>query len=289
MVPTKERNPVSVFVRYNSEGILLDCAEGTQRQMDFAGISRQKVKKLLISHWHGDHVAGLIGLFQTMGNNQPGHVLEIYGPRKTKEYLKNLLNSCYFDVKVNLKVHELNPKKVEKFFENEDYELYCHNLEHSVPCLGYSFVEKDRRNIDTSFLRKNKIKEGPHLEKLKQGKDISYEGKKIKVKDATYLVKGKKFTYVMDTVFTSNAVKLAENADLLVCESTYHSKLKEKAEQNKHLTSDEAAKIASQAGVKQLVLTHFSARYKQVDELLDEAKTIFPNTKTAFDLMKLNL
>ena len=289
MVPTKERNPLSVFLSYKNDGILFDCAEGTQRQMDIAGISRVKVKKILISHWHGDHVAGLIGLFQTIGNQAENPVIELYGPKGTKIYIKNVLSSCSLDFKIDLKVKELNPKKIEKFFETDDYALYCTKLEHSIQCLGYSFVEKDKRNIDVSFLKKNKIKAGPYLENLKEGKDITYEGKKIKFKEATYLVPGKKISYVIDTVFTQNAVNLAKNSDLLICESSYLSNLKEKAEKNKHMTAQEAGQIASQADVKQLIITHYSARYKQVDELLEEAKTIFPNTKAAFDLMKIKL
>lgn len=289
MAPTKERNPVSMYLSYKGEGILFDCAEGTQRQMDLAGISRARVHKILISHWHGDHVAGLIGFLQTFSNQEDTHGIELYGPKGTKQYMNNLFKSCYFDIDIKLKVTELNPKKIEKFFENEDYELHCIQLEHAIPCLGFAFVEKDRFNIDKAYLKKNKIKEGPHLEKLKEGKDISYEGKKVKAKDATYPVPGKKIAYVMDTSYCTKAVTIAKNADLLLCETTFSSALKEKAEQYGHLTSEDAANIASNAEVKQLIITHFSPRYKQVNELVDEAKTIFPNTKAAFDLMKINL
>lgn len=289
MAPTKERNPVSVFLSYKGEGILFDCAEGTQRQMDYSGISRTKVNKILISHWHGDHIAGLIGFLQTFANQEESKGIELYGPKGTKQYINNLFKSCYFDVDIKLKVTELNPKKVETFFENEDYELQCVALEHVIPCLGFAFVEKDRFNINKDYLKKHKIKEGPHLEKLKECKDISYEGKKVKAKDATYSVPGKKFSYIMDTGYISKAVTLAKNSDLLLCEATYGAKLKEKADAYSHLTSEDAANIASNAEVKQLIITHFSQRYKQVDELLEEAKTIFPNTKAAFDLMKINL
>lgn len=289
MVPTKERNPLSVFLSYKADGILFDCAEGTQRQMDFAGISRTNVTKILISHWHGDHVIGLLGLFQTIGNAVPNQRIELYGPKGTKKHIKSLLESCVQDFKVDLKVKELSPKDVDKFLETEDYELYCTKLEHSVPCLGYSFAEKDRRNIDVSYLRKNKIKEGPHLEKLKDGKDIVFEGKKISSKEATYIVPGKKISYVIDTVPNQNAIKLAKNSDILICEATYLHKLQEKADKHRHMTAQEAGQIASQAGVKELIITHFSQRYKQADELVEEARAIFPNTKAAFDLMKIKL
>ncbi|HME86978.1 MAG TPA: MBL fold metallo-hydrolase, partial [Candidatus Nanoarchaeia archaeon] len=224
MVPTKERNPSSIFLQFKGEGILFDCAEGTQRQMNIAGIARTKVDRILISHWHGDHVAGLIGLLQTLGNVEESPTVYLYGPVGTKEYMKHLLKSCYFDVKVDLKITELSPKKVETFFSNDEYELQCAALDHSIPCLAYSFIEKDKRNIDVSYLKKHKIKEGQHLEKLKDGKDISVDGVKVKFKDATYIVEGKKVSYVMDTCFTANAVLIAKNADVLFCESTYSSK-----------------------------------------------------------------
>lgn len=291
MVPTKERNPSSVFVSYKNHGILFDCAEGTQRQMNLAGISRTKVQTILISHWHGDHVAGIIGLLQTIGNSLERPSLVIYGPKGTKEHMKHVLKSCDFDfaARLDVKVYELIPKKVEMFFEGEEYSLYCCPLEHSIPCLGYSFVEKERRNVDVSFMKKHKIRPGPYLEHLKAGKDIVYNDKKIKSKEATYIVPGKKVAYVIDTAYTTQAIKLAKDADVLICEATYHSALQEKAELHGHLTSKEAAQIASQANVKQLVITHFSQRYDEVSELLAEARDVFPNTKDAFDLMKIML
>lgn len=289
MVPTRDRNPTSVFLNYKNQGILFDCGEGAQKQMNIAGISRTKINKILISHWHGDHVAGLIGLLQTIGHSEENHTIELYGPKHSKKFMKSLIESCYFDVKIDLKVIELKPKKVEKFFENEDYELHCCALDHVVPCLGYSFIEKEKRNIDVAFLKKHNVKEGPHLEKLRQGKDITVDGKKVKASEATYLVSGKKISYVMDTAFTTNAIKLAKDSDLLLAEATFQEKHQQKAEDYRHLTAKEAAQIASQSNSKQLVLTHFSQRYKEVSELLEEAREIFPETKDGFDLMKITL
>ena len=289
MVPTKERNALSVFLRYKNLGVLFDCAEGTQRQMNIAGISRAKINKILISHWHGDHIAGMIGLLQTLGNKEQNPYIEIYGPVGTKEYMKHLLKSCYFDVQVDIKIIELNPRGLKTFFENEDIQIQSIKLEHSTPCLGYAFVEKDRKNIDVKYLKKNKIKEGPHLEKLKQGKDITFEGKKIKAKDATYIVPGKKFTYLMDTMYCKNAIILSQDSDILLSEATFDASLKNKAEQYKHMTTEDAAHIASEANVKELIITHFSQRYKEVSQLVAEARAIFPNVRDAFDLMKIKL
>ena len=140
MVPTKERNVPSVFLQFKDQGILFDCGEGTQRQMNIAGIKRTNVTKILISHWHGDHVAGLIGLLQTLGNEEELPRLEIYGPKDTKKRMAYLLRSCFFDVAVDLHVKDLKGKKLTRFFENEDFAIECAELEHKIPCMGYVFI-----------------------------------------------------------------------------------------------------------------------------------------------------
>jgi ribonuclease Z len=291
MVPTKERNVTGIFLRYKGEGILFDCGEGSQRQMNIASINRNSVKKILVSHWHGDHVSGIAGLLQTMANKEANPTVDIYGPKGTKEHVKHMLGMVIFDIQVNLRVHELVPKKNEilKVTETEDYIIECAALDHKIPCIGYSFIEKDRLNIDTAKLKKLKIREGPHLRKLKEGKTIKYKGKEVKSEDVTYLVKGKKITYIADTAACENCVKLAQDADVLISESVYASKLQEKAEEYMHLTAKDAAMMANQADAKKLILTHFSQRYKTVEELEEEAKTIFPETVCAFDFMKLKV
>ena len=289
MVPTKERNVAGVFLSYKTEGILFDCGEGTQRQMNIAGIKRNAVTKILISHWHGDHVAGLVGLIQTLGNEEEQVSIEIYGPKGTNKYMENVLNSCIFEVKVNLKIVELVNDSPMVFFENDDFLLEAAQMEHSVPCLGFAFIEKDRKNIDKEFLIKNKIPEGPHLKALLEGKDILATGKKILAKDVVKVTKGRKICYITDTLYCTNAIELANNSDLLISESVYSSKLQEKAEENKHMTSKSAAMVANQANVKQLVLTHFSQRYKNTQEIEDDARTYFDNITCAVDFMKINL
>lgn len=289
MVPTKERNVSGLFLSYKNEGILLDCGEGTQRQMNITGIKRNRVTKILISHWHGDHMAGLVGLLQTLGNEENKLTIEIYGPKGTKKYMSHLLKSCYFDVKVNLKIIELVPKGIKKFYENEDFELHCALLNHNIVCLGYSFVEKDKRKINVSYLRKNKIPDGPYLKKLHEGKSFVYNGIKIDVDEATSIVEGRKFTYIADTALCTNAIKLAKDADVLVSEAVYTSEFEEKGEKYKHMTSKDAAMLANKAGAKKLVLTHFSQRYKNTMPLQEDAQTYFDNVICAEDFMKLNL
>ena len=289
MVPTKERNVQSIHLDYKGEGILFDCGEGTQRQMNIAGINRVKVRRILISHWHGDHVSGLIGLIQTLGNSKDVSELSIYGPLGTKQFMNNLLRSCIFDLTVSLEIVELDFDERKVFFECENYYLEAAPLNHGVPCLGYSFVEKDRRKINMQKAKKLGLDEGPMLKNIQNNLPIKLKDKIIMPDDISTIQKGKKITLIADTSFSANAEALAEGADVLICEATYERKEEEKANQYSHLTSEQSALIASRAGVEKLVLTHFSQRYKELDTLLDEAKTIFPNSSLAFDFMKIKL
>ena len=289
MVPTKDRNVQAIFLSYKSDGILVDCGEGTQRQMNIAGINRNKVKKILISHWHGDHVSGIIGLIQTLGNQEEEPCLTIFGPKGSEGRVQHMLEMCAFDNKVDLNVIELDPKKIETFYETEDYLLNCAYLDHSTPCLGFSFIEKDRRKIDMKHAKKLGLKEGPFIGKLQRSKSVVFRGKNISPDDVSSIVKGKKITFIMDTSECQNANDLAKGADLLICESAYSSKLEEKAVTNKHMTAAQAAHMATGAGAKKLILTHFSQRYKTVDDLEEEARTIFPESVGSYDFMKIKL
>ncbi len=291
MVPTKERNVTSMYLKYKAEGILLDCGEGTQRQMNIAGIKRTSVTKILVSHWHGDHVSGIIGLLQTVGNETEPPTIKIYGPKETKKRVEHMMQTCIFDSKVDLEVHELEPGKGEvlRFFEDDDYALECARLNHGLPCIGFNFIEKERLNIDVAKQKKLGIKDGPWLRKIKAGKEIEYKGKKISPEEMTYHIPRKKLTYVADTEPCEEAGLLAEGADVMICESTFASTLQDKADLRKHMSAKDAALTASQAEVGKLVLTHFSQRYKTVDELEEEAKIHFSNTVCAFDFMKLKL
>lgn len=286
MVPTKERNQIAVFLSYGAEGILLDCGEGTQRQFKIAGISLTKVTKILISHWHGDHVLGLPGLMQTLSSIDYTGRLEIYGPIGTKKRMEKMFEAFVFDKKIDFSVNEV---KSGIFFENEDFQLEAYQLEHGIETLGYSFIEKDKRKVDMKKARKIGIPEGPLIGKLQQNRPIEYKGKKIMPDDVTYPEKGKKISYVTDTVLCDACFKIAEDADLLICEATYSSKLVGKSEEYGHMTARQSAQIANKANVKQLVLIHFSARYKNTQELEEDARDLFDNVICAKDFMRIDL
>ncbi len=289
MVPTKQRNVQSIHLEHKGEGILVDCGEGTQRQMNIAGINRLKVQKVLISHWHGDHVSGLIGLIQTMGEIDKPFTLHIYGPKESKEKVKYLLKTCIHDLRIGIEVHELNPKGVETFYENDDYKIECGSLKHSVPCLGYNFIIKDKIKIDMKKVKALKLKEGKWLQKIQQNKTVKVDGKEIKPEQISHIEKGKKVTFILDTVFCTNAIDIAMNADILISESVYANDLQELATKYKHMTAHDAAKIAEKAKAKKLILTHFSQRYKNVKELVADAKEVFKNVEASKDFMKIHL
>lgn len=287
MVPTKERNHPGFLLSYKDQGILFDCGENIQRQLKIAGISPTKITKILISHWHGDHVLGLPGLIQTLGNGDYERTLKIYGPAGTKEFMKNVFKAFVFDKKlIEIEVEEV---KDGVFFENKDFKLEAFEMEHGIKTVGYSFIEEEKRKINLSFVKKLGIPDGPLLGKLQANKSITWKGKKVTPKEAAYVVEGRKLAYIPDTLPCKNCVVLAKDADILVCEATYTSELEEKAEEYRHLTAKQAAIIASQAGVKKLVLTHFSQRYKNTQELEEDAKTYFSNVLCAKDFMKIKM
>ena len=256
MVPTKERNQIAVFLNYGTEGILFDCGEGTQRQFKIAGISLTKITKILISHWHGDHVLGLPGIIQSLSSMEYDSELLIYGPVGTEKRIEKLFEAFVFDKQIRLKIIDV---KGGMFFEGNDFQLEALPLEHGIEILGYNFIEKNRRRIDTKKIKKLKVPEGPLLGKLQQGENVEFKGQQIIAGDVTYIKPGKKITFITDTILCDNCYRLANSADLLICEATYSSKLVGKSEEYGHMTAKQAAQLANKADVKQLILIPFSS------------------------------
>ncbi len=287
MIPTKRRNQSAVLVRFGTEGILFDCGEGTQRQLKLAGISLTKVTKVLISHWHGDHTLGLPGLLQSLAASESNKKIELYGPAETKKRMKAIFDSFIFDSNnLDISVNEISAGVV---FDGAEFQIVSEKLKHGVPIVAYSFVEKDRRKVDMKKVKKFGLKEGPILGELQKGKSILWEGKNIFSDDVTYVVKGKKITYITDTVVCDACYELAKDSDVLICEATYEDKFEEKSHEYGHMTAKQAAMIADKSNVKKLILTHFSARYKNTDVLCAEAKEIFKNTVCAEDFMEVKI
>ncbi|MBR9692884.1 ribonuclease Z [Candidatus Woesearchaeota archaeon] len=292
MVPTKDRNVQSILLEREGEIILFDCGEGTQRQMNIAGYSRAKVRKVFLTHWHGDHVSGLIGLIQTIFNSDYQHTLHIYGPKGTKMRMEHLRKTVDFENKVDLEIHELTPGvgQLEVAHENEDYSVECAPMKHGTACIGYRFQEKDRIriNMDHAF-KEYGLKTGPLVGKLKRGETVEFKGKKITPDDVCYKVTGKTFVLIPDTGLNNTIPTLADQADLMICEASFTNEHEHKAKEFKHLTAAQAALLAQQAGVSKLIITHFSQRYPDTENHLKEAKVHFPETEAAHDFLKVKL
>lgn len=285
-VPTAKRNHTAILLRHNEEMILVDCGEGTQRQFRIADINPCKLTRILITHWHGDHVLGIPGLLQTLALNGYNKTLHVYGPKGTKRFMQSIYDTFVFSGKIDVKVEEVEKGVI---IDENNFFVEAFPVIHGAPCVAYKFNEKDKRRIETSKIKKYNLP-GPLIGKLQKGENISYNNLKVKSEDVTYVQKGKSISFVLDTKLCDNCVKAAKNADLLITESTYSSELEDKAAEYKHLTSAQAGQIAKKAKVKNLILTHISQRYEKDDEkILREARKVFPKTELARDFMKLNI
>ncbi len=288
-IPTARRNHTAILLKYKQENILLDCGEGTQRQFRKAKLNPCKITRILITHWHGDHVLGLPGLFQTLALNNYNKTLHIYGPRGTKKFISLLYKLFVFKEKIKIQVREIKKGKV---FETSDFHIESLPMTHNTPCLAYSFIEKDKIRINKKKLNKLNLK-GKVIAEIVKGKDISFQGKKIKASDLIYIEKGKKIAIIFDTSLNNNCYKIAKNSDLLICESTFLESSesgKNLAREYKHLTASQAAQIAKKARVKKLILTHLSQRYGGKEKIiLQEAKKVFKNTTVAEDLNRIEI
>jgi ribonuclease Z len=287
-IPTARRNHPAMLLQYKNENILIDCGEGTQRQFRKAKLNPCKITKILISHWHGDHVLGLPGLLQTMMLNGYNRKLEIYGPRGTKKWVRQ-----YFDL-LGRKIEELDidVKEIQNgvFFDNGDFLLESKEMDHDSPAVAFLFEVKEKKRLDKSKLAKLNLPNSPLIGELIKGKVINVGGRKIDGKKLMYLDPSRRVSFVMDTRMGSNPVQISKDADVLISEATYSSEEAELAKEYAHLTSVDAANIAKKAKVKKLVLTHLSQRYEAIPKvILNEAKKIFKEVSVAEDLDVIEL
>jgi len=288
-IPTARRNHTSILIQYKDENILVDCGEGTQRQFRKADINPCDLTRLLITHWHGDHILGIPGLLQTLALNGYNKTLYVYGPRGTARFMDLMYRLFVFKEKIKVKVEEVEGI----FLKTNDLVFEAVPMQHGTPCNAYSIKEKDKIRIEKDKLEKYKIPNSPQIARLKEGKGIKINGKMIKAKELTYVEKGRKIAIILDTKENQNCVRVAKNADLLICESTFLAGSENGAKlagEYKHLTARVAATIAKKARVKELILTHISQRYDTKEKLLlDEAKKIFKNVEIVEDLRAIKL
>ena len=284
-VPTLQRNHSAIYINYGGWHALWDCGEGTQRQMLIAGKNFMAIDHIFITHWHADHWAGIIGLLQTMNFEKRKKPLYIYGP-EAERFVRDILDLDYWGVGfrvIGVQVpHEGN--EITKIYEDKEFEILSVPTKHTVPSVAYCFKEKDRWNVVPEKAEQMLgVRQSPLIGKLKKKGEIIHKGKLVRLEDVAVLRKGVKVVYTGDTEPCENVVKLARGADILIHDSTFT----EQKEDRMHSGAKEAAEIAKKAGVRYLILTHFSRRYTDVSELEKEEKKVFKNVVCAKDFMNV--
>lgn len=286
-VPTLQRNVTSIALRlFEERGCfwLFDCGEATQHQILRSSLKLSKLEKIFITHLHGDHIFGLPGLLASRSNQGGGSPLTVYGPHGIKEFIETTMKLSQSRMDYILEVVEHDGGLI---FEDETFTVSSDRLEHRIDSYGYRMAEKDRTGtLNLALLKSYGIRPGPIYGKIKRGESIQLEnGQIIHSVDVLGLPKkGKVVTILGDTRPCPAVERLAKDTDMLVHESTYLHEMADTAFDYYHSTAVQAAEAARHAGAKQMILTHFSSRYKdmeQLNQLLDEAQSIFPNTLLA--------
>ena len=300
-VPTLTRNVSSLALKLSqkAEVWLFDCGEGTQLQLMRSNIKSSQIKKIFITHMHGDHIYGLPGLLATLGLSGNSKGIEIYGPKDLKNFLLSALKNSYCNITFPLHFFTVEEcaSNNNNLFEDNQITVTCSSLKHRLPAYGYRVSEKDKPGrFDLDKAIKLNIPPGPIYSELQSGNKVQLNDGRIFHGDdfCGEPRKGETFVYCTDTIFSDSAVKLSRNADLLVHESTFSEKDKSMAIKKLHSTTIMAAKTALLSNAKKLILTHLSPRYtckspiKPID-LLKEAKEIFPNTFLAKDFLTMKI
>lgn len=291
-VPTRARNVSGVALRLpqRAEFWLFDCGEGTQHQILRSDLKISQLTRIFITHMHGDHIFGLMGLLASVGLAGNPHRIDIYGPPGLSDYLQACQRYSYTHFSYPIKVHKIQPGVI---YEDEEYQVSCSRLHHRITAFGYRITEKDRPGqFNVEKARALGIPSGPIYGQLKRGEIVTLPDGRV-FNGAEFCGPpqvGRKVVYCTDTIYCENAVELSRQADVLIHEATFSHKDAQMAIERLHSTSTMAAQVALNAGVKQLLITHFSPRYGPgneivLDDLLQEARAIFPNTDMAYDFM----
>lgn len=283
--PTHTRNCSGQIINMDGLKILLDCGENTQGQIRHFHQKMQGINYIFLSHLHGDHCFGLPGLLASMhlcGRTEP---LEIFAPKGLKAAMELLMEVTATHLQYELKFNEIELTEKTLLLNHPKCKVWGFPLMHSVPTYGYIFEESDPLPSMKPGVKDQYQLTPLQIQQAKNGADIFLEnGTRI---PNNLLVnpprKARKYAYCCDTAYDESIVPYLKEVDLLCLESTFDDKMKDLAAEKKHLTAKQAGKLASECGAKQLILTHFSARYKDIAPLLQEARNEFPNTFEAFD------
>ncbi|MEN9860186.1 MAG: ribonuclease Z [Vulcanococcus sp.] len=300
-VPTRGRNVSAVALRLpqRAELWLFDCGEGTQHQFLRSELRVSQLRRIFVTHMHGDHVFGLPGLLASLGLAGTCQGIDLYGPDPLRDYLEGVLHTSSTRIGYPLRSHRVKDAASSGalLLDDDDITVRCTKLIHRVPAYAYRVDQKPRAGrFDVDQARALGIPPGPIYAELKAGREVVLDDGRI-INGASLCGPerpGCSVVYCTDTVFSEAAVELAQGADLLIHESTFAHAEAEMAFARQHSTSTMAAQTALAAGVKQLMLTHLSPRYVPgnpvtPDDLLNEARAIFPNTELAKDFLSVDV
>jgi ribonuclease Z len=283
--PIYQRHPTAQVLRINEHFFLVDCGEGTLIQMNRYRVKYHRINHIFISHLHGDHYLGLMGLISTLhlqGRTQPLH---IYAPAELREIVDIQLRHSQTDLRYPLHFHDTNPGEPEVIYEDEDLVVRTIILSHRIPCTGFLFAEKPRqRKLDKEALRRHAIPVEAYAD-LKNGKDYTAAGGRVIANaELTHDPRQpRSYAFCSDTIYDERILPHIRGVDMLYHESTFLSDMEDRARETYHTTAAQAGRIAKLAEVRELLIGHFSARYRNLNELLEEAKTEFANTRLALE------
>jgi len=282
-IPAFDRHPTAQVITMEDQLFLVDCGEGTQMQMSKYKIRRSRINHIFISHLHGDHYFGLIGLLTSMGLLGRQQDLNLYAPVPLKEIFDLQLKVADTKLPYNLIFHPLQQEGT--LVRSSHFEVSCFRVFHRIECWGFIFRQvKPLRKLNPVKAREYDIP-ASFFDRLKWGED--YEARNGTV-IANALVtdeapKPKSYAYSADTAYNPVIAEKVKAVDLLYHETTYLKDLEERASKRFHCTTAQAASIALQAGVKRLLIGHFSSKYEKLDDFEQEARLIFPNTDVAIE------
>jgi len=257
--PTRTRNHNGYFLRWDDAGLLFDPGEGTQRQMLLAGVTAHQVTRICVTHFHGDHCLGLPGVLQRMALDQVTGAVEVAYPASGADMFDRIRRLSLFRDTLTLRERPV-PDAAAVLADGPDFRLETRPLSHRVPAVGYRLVEPDGRRMLPAELAARGIT-GADVGRLQREGRIERNGGVVHLSEVSAPRRGQKFAFIMDTRLCDAAFELADDTDLLVCESTFADADAALADDYGHLTAGQAGQVAAAAGARRLVLTHFSQRY----------------------------
>jgi ribonuclease Z len=282
-VPAFDRHPTSQVITLEGTNYLVDCGEGTQIQLINYKIRRSKISHIFISHLHGDHYFGLIGLINTLSLLSHQQELHVFGPSPLKEIIELQLKVADTKLCFDLHIHHIT--EATTLVDNDKITINCFRTNHRIECYGFSFIQK--RQLRKLLPEKAKALEIPasFYERLTSGEDYTRkDGTVVKNELVTEPgTPGKRYAFCADTKYDESLIPHIQGFDMIYHETTYLDNLRERAEQRFHSTSKQAAMIALKADVKKLLIGHFSSKYNTLEEFETEAREVFPNTELALE------